>query len=204
MRTSFLGIAASLAVSLIVTSAMATPAEDAAYDTNSQPIYDSQGGCVRTKWMGDTNPCGKEAPKPVAKKFVPMPIPAAAVPEVELEQRTIYFDFNSAGLDAESREKLDNLAKIVNDSSSVADVRIHGFTDQLGTTGYNEALANKRAAAVKHYLDSKSRLRSTVAEVKGLGKASPTEGCDDMKDRAEKISCMAKERRVEIELKATK
>lgn len=203
MRTLVLGLAGVIAINLAATTSMAAQSEDAAYDSNSQPVYNSFGDCVRTKWQGDTDPCARE-PKPVAKKFVPVPIPAPTLPEVSLEERTVYFDFNSAKLTAEGKSKLDSLAQVINDSSSVADVRIHGFTDQFGTTGYNEALANKRAAAVKAYLDGKSRLRSTVAEVKGLGKSDPTEGCGELKDRAEKISCMAKERRVEIELKATK
>lgn len=203
MRLPLLGIALLTAT---VSSAALAKSVDAAYDKHSQPVYNSHGDCVRTIWQNATDPCApaaKEAPKPVVQVTAPPP-PPAAVPEVSEEQRTIYFAFNRAAIDTDAKAKLDALAVIINDSTAIADVRIHGFTDQIGSTGYNAVLANKRAKAIKSYLDSKSRLKTTVAEVKGLGKSSPTEGCGALKARAEKISCMAKERRVEIEFKAQK
>lgn len=193
-------ISAAALLLAVATPAFAAPAVDAAWDKRDQPVIDTRGNCVRTKWMGDQDPCA-----PAAAVAMPAPAPAPApapIPEVALEQRTIYFDFDSAVLTGESQAKLDALSEVINSSTAIADVRIHGFTDQFGTSSYNEALANKRAAAVKNYLDDKSRLDSTVAEVKGLGKSSPAEGCESIKKRAEKIACMAKERRVEIEFKA--
>lgn len=53
---------------------------------------------------------------------------------------------------------------------------------------------NKRVAAVKTYLDSKSRLKAE-GDIKGLGKSEPDANCTSVKKRAEKIACMAKERR---------
>ena len=197
---SLLGTASLLAM-LVATPVFASSAEDAAYDKRSQPVYDSKGACVRTKWQEASDPC---APATVAAPApAPTPAPAPApIPQVALEQRTIYFDFDSAVLTGKAQAKLDQLAQIINSSAAIADVRIHGFTDQFGSSSYNEVLANKRAAAVKGYLDGQSRLASTVAEVKGLGKSSPAEGCESLKARDEKIACMAKERRVEIEFKA--
>lgn len=194
-------ISAAALLMAVATPAFAGPAEDAAWDKRNNPVIDSSGKCVRTKWQDVNDPC-----MPATAVAVPAPVPVAApapapIPEVALEQRTIYFDFDSAVLTAESQSKLDALGELINSSTAIADVRIHGFTDQLGSSSYNEVLANKRAAAVKSYLDGKSRLDATVAEVKGLGKSSPAEGCEDMK-RTAKIACMAKERRVEIELKA--
>lgn len=193
-------ISAAALMLAIATPAFAGSAEDAAWDKRNQPVIDSAGKCVRTKWQDQNDPC-----MPAAAVEVPAPVAVITrppVPEIALEQRTIYFDFDSAVLTSESHDKLDALADLINSSIGIADVRIHGFTDQFGTSSYNEALANKRAAAVKTYLDGKSRLDSTVADVKGLGKSSPAEGCDSMKKRDEKIACMAKERRVEIEFKA--
>jgi outer membrane protein OmpA-like peptidoglycan-associated protein len=200
MRHFLLGTAAVLAIAA-ATPAFAGPAQDAAYDKHANPVGDSNGKCVRTKWQDAADPCAiAPAPKPIP---VAAPAPAPApIPVVSLEQRTVYFAFDSAALTPEAMAKLDNLANIVNGSSAVSDVRIHGFTDQFGSGSYNLTLANKRATAVKSYLDSKSRLASTMAEVQGLGKSVPAEGCNAIKKRDEKISCMAQERRVEIELKA--
>jgi OOP family OmpA-OmpF porin len=197
MRQFILG---TCAITLLAaSSAFAASADDAAYDKSAQPIGDSNGKCVRTKWQEASDPCALEKPVPVAAPVVPVPV---AMPVVTLEQRTIYFAFDSDKLTPEATAKLDQLGGIINSSTAIADVRIHGFTDQFGSSSYNETLANKRAAAVKNYLDGRSRLSTTVAEVLGLGKSTPAEGCGAIKKRADKISCMAQERRVEIEFKA--
>ena len=197
MRTSLLA-AVSLMAFAAAAPAFAVSAEDAAYDKNKAPVIDSRGNCVRTMWQDKNDPCAA-APAP---KAAPRPVARAAAPVVSRENRTVYFDFNKASLTSEGTAKLDQLSTIINDSSAITDVTIHGFTDQIGTTSYNDALANKRVATVKAYLDSKSRIKAE-GDIKGLGKASPEEGCADLK-RAEKITCMAKERRVEIEFNAQK
>ncbi len=179
-------------------AAFAQSAQDAAYDKGNGFISDSNGKCVRTKWMDAGDPCNPAAPPAP----VPVAAPAPQMPEVSLEQRTIYFGFDSSALTAESTSKLDGLAQIINSSTAIADVRIHGFTDQFGTSDYNSKLASKRAAAVKSYLDGKSRLSSTIGDIKGIGKSAPEADCENLKKRNDKIACMAKERRVEIEFKA--
>lgn len=195
-RTTLLATAVLL---LSMNSAFAQGAQDAAYDKRQGFVADSQGDCVRTKWMQGEDPCN---PTPPPAPIVEAPPPAPVMPTVSLEQRTIYFDFDKAELTAESQAKLDALGQIINESSAIADVRIHGFTDQFGTSDYNKVLADKRAAAVKTYLDARSRLASTIGDVKGIGKSAPEAECQAIKKRDEKIACMAKERRVEIEFKA--
>lgn len=192
-----------LSVSLLaVNVAHANPAEDAAYNKFSKPVYDSKGNCVRTQWQGRVDPCAPaEVPKPVAV-VKPAPVVVAPVPQISREQRSVYFDFNSTELNADATVKLDQLAEIINDSSEIGEVRIHGFTDQIGSTSYNGALANQRAAAVKAYLDSKSRLAATQGDIRGLGKSKPEAACKAVAKRAEKISCMNQERRVEVEFLA--
>lgn len=200
MRTTLLAAVSLIALS-VAAPAFAGPAEDAAYDKNSGPVIDSHGNCVRTKWQDVNDPC---APAPAPKKVArPAPVPVAAAPVISREGRTVYFDFNKAVLTPTATEKLDVLAKVINESSAITDVTIHGFTDQIGTAAYNDALANKRVEAVKAYLDSHSRIKPE-GDIKGLGKSDPTEGCATIKKRTERISCMAKERRVEVEFNAQK
>lgn len=197
MRKTLLVTASVLSFSL-VTSAFAAPAEDAAYNKSSRPIVDTKGDCVRTKWLDDKDPCSPDAPpKPKPPVVIkPAPTPLA---NVTREQLTIYFDFNSAKLTNEGTAKLDQIADIINKSSEITEVKIHGYTDQIGTNSYNDALANKRAAAVKTYLDSKSRLKSTQGDIRGLGKSETDGKCESIKKRTEKIACMAPQRRVEVE-----
>ena len=185
---------------MLAAPAFAQSAQDAAYDKNAKPVGDTNGHCVRTKWMDVADPCAIAKPLPPRAVYVPPPAPV--MPVVTLEQRTIYFDFDSATLSSTATAKLDQLAGIINNSAAIADVTIHGFTDQFGTHSYNEVLANKRAAAVKAYLDAHARLTSDVGDVRGLGKSTPAAGCASIKKRDAKISCMAQERRVEVEFKA--
>lgn len=204
MRSSLLAAASLMALTVVAPAAFAASAEDAAYDKNKTTVIDSRGNCVRTKWQDKNDPCAApEAPKPVARP-APKPVAAPApVPVIEREARTVYFDFNKASLTPEATAKLDELSNVINNSTAITDVTIHGFTDQMGTASYNDALANKRVAAVKSYLDAKSRLQAE-GDIKGLGKSAPEEECKSIKKRADKISCMAKERRVEIEFNARK
>ncbi len=199
MRHALLSTCAVLAINGFGL-AFAASDQDAAFDKNSKTVSDSFGHCVRTKWMGDTDPCRANAPKVAAPVAAPAPV-AVDVRNITEEQRTVYFDFNQARLTPAGKSKLDILATAINNSKEVSDVSIHGYTDQLGTTSYNDALASKRAAAVKAYLDSKSRLKTTVGDVRGFGKSSPEAQCSTIKARAEKIACMATERRVEVEMK---
>ncbi len=200
MRTTLFAAISLVALS-ITAPAFAGPAEDAAYDKNSAPVIDSHGNCVRTKWQDVNDPCAA-APAP-AKKVVARPATRAAAPVVSRENRTVYFDFNKADLTTAAKVKLDELSTIINDSAAITDVTIHGFTDQIGTATYNDALANKRVASVKTYLDSKTRLKAE-GDIKGLGKSAPEAGCVAIKKRAERITCMGKERRVEVEFNAQK
>ncbi len=181
---------------LTSTFAMAEP-EKPAYDKHDGFIVDKHGECVRTKWMKADDPCNPTPPPPPP---APKPVVVAPAPKVSLEQRTVYFDFDSAELTADATSKLNNLSQIINNSSAIRDVQIVGFTDQFGSDSYNMALSKRRVKSVEDYLDQRSRLDTQAADIRGLGKA-PKTGCDSVKGREDKIACMQKERRVEIEFK---
>ena len=199
MRTLLLATVSLMAVS-VTSTAFAAPAEDAAYSKSNRPVYDSAGNCVRTQWDEPSDPCAPAVPpKPVP---VVVAAPVAVMPVVSQEARTVYFDFNKTTLTAEARTKLDQLAAIINNSSAITEVRIHGFTDQIGSNSYNDALASKRAQAVKTYLDTKSRIKSLEGDIRGLGKAETDGQCKSIKKRTAKIACMSPQRRVEVEFKA--
>lgn len=203
----FLLITASLAVLSLAPVAFAGPAEDAAYNTEDKPIYSNFGNCVRTKWQGEKDACAPDdKPATVAKRTPPAVVkesPVPSVKDISNEQLTIYFEFNSANLTAESIGKLDTIVTVINQSSEVQAVKIHGFTDQFGSDAYNATLAEKRAATVKNYITTKSRLKTVEGDIRGLGKSEAEADCSTIKKRADKIACMKKERRVEVEFDAT-
>lgn len=196
---------ALLSMTLMAGQAAADAANDAAYDNFGGAVVDSQGDCVRTKWDGRNDPCAPPPPPPAPKPIVRAPAPKPApLPVVALEQRTVYFDFDSAKLTQAAQNKLNQLIAVVERSSRITGLSVHGYTDQFGSDDYNSVLAAKRAGSVKSYLNANSRISSTVGEVRGFGKAAPEAECQGVKKRKARIACMASQRRVEVELKVQK
>lgn len=190
------------AISLLaVASAQAGPSKDAAYDERGGFVSDSWGKCVRTKWVENDDPCNPTPPPPPP---APVAAPPPPPPVVSLEQRTVYFAFDSAELDEEAMNKLNILSQIINQSARIGDVQIIGYTDQIGSSDYNQKLSEHRVKSVEDYLDKRSRLDTQAADIRGLGEAPPEEQCENLKKRQEKIDCMRTERRVEIEFKYVK
>jgi outer membrane protein OmpA-like peptidoglycan-associated protein len=88
-------------------------------------------------------------------------------PSVDL---VIYFDLNSAEINAKAMGTLLALGKALSD----ADLRgmnflVAGHTDALGSAEYNRALADKRAHAVKQFLVERFRLPESHLLAVGYG-----------------------------------
>jgi peptidoglycan-associated lipoprotein len=69
----------------------------------------------------------------------------------ECEVRAVYFGFDDATLEPESRRQLDADFACLQ-KAELRRVRLEGHTDERGTTEYNLALGERRADAVKKYL----------------------------------------------------
>jgi len=110
---------------------------------------------------------------------------ASAVVSVQCDvfSESVFFEFNAASLGNIERSTIDRLlAK----AKSVKKVFLTGFTDSVGSSAYNNALALKRAEAVRNYLMEKG-VKAEIIEFKGYGKC-----CYDGDDK--------NSRRVEIRL----
>jgi OOP family OmpA-OmpF porin len=188
-----------LAVVLASGAAFADP-QDVVTGPGKQPVRSTKfGNCVVTKWAAQSDVCAT-APEPVKQVEAPPPAPAPEpVAKLQREDLTIYFNFNKDILTEGGKAKLDNISDAVNHSPKVTKVNIVGYTDEIGSNSYNNALSIRRAKAVKAYIDSKMRIPSNVASLRGKGKEDPVVDCKKVKKRKEKIDCMAKDRRVEIE-----
>lgn len=96
-------------------------------------------------------------PKPEAPKAIP-----EHVQQMLANFTKVYFDFDAALLNADSKAALDANAAIMAQYADVK-VEVQGNADERGTTDYNLALGQKRADAVTKYLlargISSSRLR---------------------------------------------
>jgi outer membrane protein OmpA-like peptidoglycan-associated protein len=83
----------------------------------------------------------------------------------------VLFDFNKYTLKPEARERLARISGIVLAYPDLK-LQIEGYTDSIGSDGYNQTLSEKRAEAVRDYLVSSGVSMNNVA-AQGLGKADP-------------------------------
>lgn len=147
-------------------------------------------------------PVMQPAPAPVA--VLPPPPPPAPMPPPppppRIEKYTLsateLFAFDSFTLQG-SQPKLDEVATALQQNGGVQNVVITGYTDRLGSTGYNQKLSERRAAAVKSYLTSKGVAASRLT-AQGKGEADPVVMCSD-KALPALIKCLEPNRRVELE-----
>lgn len=134
-------------------------------------------------------------PEPVV--VVPPPAPAPVPPRKYTLSASELFAFNSAKLGPD-QPKLDDVATTLNANPDIANITIVGYTDRIGSTGYNQKLSEARANSVKTYLTDKGVAASRLTAV-GKGEADPVAECKDVKPRAALIKCLEPNRRVEIE-----
>ena len=179
--------------------ALATSAaQDTAVDNRDNTLTNSWGNCVRTKWQADSDDCAA-APK------APEPVAAAPAPTQNLiesrEARTVYFNFDEDKLTEESRAKLESLAFAIRNAKNIERADIIGYADEMGNQDYNVALSTRRANAVDAYLSRLVSIDTSVADIRGLGETNSVTECDAENERDARISCLARDRRVEVEFK---
>jgi outer membrane protein OmpA-like peptidoglycan-associated protein len=110
---------------------------------------------------------------------------------IVLPNSVFRFDFDSADLNSHNRELLSRIAGILLVSKGYG-LSVFGYTDDVGSTEYNQELSLRRAKAVQDYLVH-AGIDQTIINVKGYGKTSPLIAGTSVDSRA-------KNRRVEIAL----
>lgn len=210
MKQKFLPLMAFAALSATAFSAQAAdiPSEGStAYviDSDGDIVRDSWGRCVRTiDWTVETASvaCGdKEAPPPVVVAAPePKPVPVIA-PKAPVEESPIvpnvpvhfrgFFDTNSADLKPAAFGELDAYADYMNQMSD-SSVKVTGHTDSTGSATYNQKLSERRANAVKGYLEGKGIAADRISAT-GAGESQPIASNKTAEGRAEN-------RRVEVEI----
>jgi len=119
----------------------------------------------------------------VATPPPPPPVQEAAPDLAALflkEVRDAYFDLDKADLRADAREALAKTADFLKNYPTIK-VNIEGHCDERGSTEYNLALGDRRAAAVKQFLVSQGISADRMSTV-SFGKEKPfcmesTEAC---------------------------
>jgi OOP family OmpA-OmpF porin len=110
-----------------------------------------------------------------------------------------YFEFDSATLTQDGKDKLDRIARQLRDAQEPS-IRIVGHTDRIGPEDYNMKLSRDRAQAVKNYL-TRQGVPERVMNVAGRGEAEPIERCEGMRGNA-LVDCLQPNRRTDIEFSA--
>lgn len=210
-KLSKLAFIAATAVMAASASAQSVPASRQAVDDNWV------NGTGEWVWMNGTNElCWRDAfwtPATANAKCdgalvaqAPAPAPVAPAAPVITSQKITYqadalFDFDKATLKPLGKQKLDDLASKIQ-GMNLEVVVATGYTDRIGSDAYNNRLSLRRAQDVKAYLVSKG-IDSSRVYTEGKGKKNPvTTGCNQ-KNRKALISCLAPDRRVEVEVVGT-
>jgi outer membrane protein OmpA-like peptidoglycan-associated protein len=125
------------------------------------------GGRLRYHFAIPKAPTAPANPAIEAPPPPPPPAPVAAAPEAQ-RQFQVFFDFDKSDITAAAADVITAAANTVK-SGHIATVNVTGHTDTVGTVKYNQALSERRAAAVKAALiaDGVSADEITAA---GVGK----------------------------------
>src|SRR5262249_30769949 len=113
----------------------------------------------------------------------------------ECSRVTAHFSFNSAELDPADKPALERSARCLR-ADHALHVTIAGNADERGTEEYNLALGDRRATAVKSYLESLGASAQQLATV-SYGKENPL--CTEHDE-----ACWAQNRRAELATAAPK
>jgi OOP family OmpA-OmpF porin len=77
----------------------------------------------------------------------------------------------------------------------------------MGSDAYNQTLSEERAASVKNYLVTSGRIDPAKINAVGKGEGTPVTqaaDCSDKLGRAQLITCLHPDRRVEVEVTGTR
>ena len=88
------------------------------------------------------------------------------------EKGIILFDFDKYAIKDGIKPSLSTLAKALEENKDIH-IKIDGYTDFIGSEGYNLELSVKRARAIKDYLTSKGAIEDNIS-IEGYGEQNPT------------------------------
>lgn len=131
-----------------------------------------------------------EVPPPAP---APEPAPAPMPKEETIVVRDLHFAFDSSKVDAQDKDKLNEIASRLKGEAATTELNIAGHTDSVGKDAYNQKLSERRAHAVANYLVDQGVPASSIKSVEGYGESQPVADNKTKEGRAEN-------RRVEIKI----
>jgi OOP family OmpA-OmpF porin len=136
---------------------------------------------------------------------VPVAYIAPARQKVSFSAESL-FTFDQSTLRPEGKSALDNFARELTGTDFDL-ITVEGHTDRLGSQEYNQKLALQRADAVKTYLVETARIESSKITVLSKSENDPVTHPGDCKGNQANpklIACLQPDRRVEIEVTASR
>jgi OOP family OmpA-OmpF porin len=185
----------------------------------TSPAQDVPGGAnwkltgVNQYWKNSTGQCWRSStwtPAEATPECDPELFKKAEAPQPRVVSQKVsfssedLFNFNEVQLTDTGKEKLDRLANELKDAKYDT-ITATGHADRLGSKSYNKKLSEERAESVRAYLVSKG-IPADRIHAEGKGESEPVTSADQCKDvkGAELTSCLKADRRVEVEVNATK
>ena len=142
--------------------------------------------CTTTAVLHETTPVRMAAAPPPPPEPEPEPEPPPRV-EVEAERirvdEKIHFEIDSAEIDPQSDDLIQEIAQVLNDNPHVKKVRIEGHTDNTGAAPYNLDLSRRRARSVLEALVENGVNEDRLVS-EGYGLTRPIESNDTVRGRA--------------------
>ena len=142
-------------------------------------------------------------PKPVA--VTPPPVPKKVVFSADSSADSL-FSFGKATLNPAGQMALDKFAADLRGANFEV-IAITGHTDRIGSHAYNINLSIHRAETVKAYLVESAGIPSDKITTNGVDGSYPVTKpgeCKGNKATRKLIACLAPDRRVEVEVAATR
>jgi outer membrane protein OmpA-like peptidoglycan-associated protein len=117
------------------------------------PGRPAEWGIKLTYKFGPFKNAEEPAPAPAAPPPEPTPAPPAAPAKAPEAQRQfqVFFDFDKSDITSAAAKVIEAAAEAVK-AGNVVQLTVTGHTDTVGSAKYNQALSERRAAAVKGQL----------------------------------------------------
>ncbi len=165
---------------------------------------------------------GVEKPAPTPRPAEPEPVAAAPAPEPVAEaapqpvhRKVVFaadssvdslFDFGKSDVKPSGKAAIDKFTTDIK-GADFSRITVTGHTDRIGSHAYNMKLSQQRAEAVKAYMVESAGIPADKIEAQGVDGADPVTKpgeCKGKKVSKALISCLAPDRRVEVEVNATR
>lgn len=148
-------------------------------------------------------PAVEAPPPPPPVQLAPPPPPKPK--RVALSADSL-FDFGKVTIKPAGKQSLDLLAKDLK-GTQFETITVIGYSDRIGNPAYNQKLSMRRAEAVREYLVDVLGIATGKIQAKGMDGSDPVtkpSECPGQTRSPKLIACLQPDRRVEVEVTATR